>query len=659
MTLFARLPLASIFVLGIPSLLLAQGRSPRVPAVRLANPPVIDGRIDEAEWAGTTILTGFTEKSGQIAIQDQTEARIAYDATNIYVAIRCFESVPAQMVGREIKPGAEFDGEDAVSFTINPFGNRQYNGENEFHVNLLNTQTDELDGGRASKREWRGDWKSGVLKLPDGYSVEMAIPWSMLNMPAGKGPRNMDINFERSQARTLLESQWADLTQQGRREFMGIWEGVEPPEIKRRTSPQFLAYVAPEYDKPKVDFRSGLDIRYGITPQLTSLVSFNPDFRNIEAQIAGIEFTRTERFIGENRPFFTEGQDFFGFGAGFGYGRLFYTQRIPNMDWGAKVFGRINEKTSIGALVTSYTGKQGVGVVRFSNNPGPNGASGLFASTFQTPLRKADSFGASAFSRRGNFDFSINGALERDESKPFTSAGTASISYEVPNMFSTLSYSFIRPDFDPPLGFIPWRDRRGMYSYTEHYREFAKGTIRNANANLFLVDYRTYRGEIQQRGAELGGFLRLRSEIGIGYNYTRMQFFDTVDNTYSMSVTVNPSNRFRQFGGFIQTGNQGGSKATFTNLFANWRLLRGLDLGISQSVFVASGSDRQTIATLSYELSPTQSISGRFVALNGNSNGYFAYRNGGGTGVELYVIVGDPNAERWRNRLSIKAVWAF
>jgi hypothetical protein len=47
------------------------------------------------------------------------------------------------------------------------------------------------------------------------------------------------------------------------------------------------------------------------------------------------------------------------------------------------------------------------------------------------------------------------------------------------------------------------------------------------------------------------------------------------------------------------------------------------------------------------------------VRRSGDTNAYFSFREAGGKGMEYYVIVGDPNATTWQNRVTVKLVWAF
>jgi len=642
---------------------IAQGQSkprvaPEITARLLSVAPKIDGEINEDEWKEADTLTNFSDGQTGSTTIDQTTVRLGYTAESIFVAFIANESDPSKIIGREVTPGAEFSGEDFFQVWINPFGTHGFSGRSRFNVNVLNTQNEEISGGRAAKREWRGIWKSSVKLTAHGWQGEIEIPWKMLNYPEGKN-RTMDINFGRFQNRTQIFSRWADLTAQELSELNGRWNGLTPPKPTFDRA-EFLAYVAPEYDKKESGVRSGLDARYRFTPTMTGLVSLNPDFRNIENQIAGVGFTRTERFVGEARPFFREGSGFFSVGDfPFGFGRMFYSNRIENFDVGAKVFGRVNPKLSIGALATMDTGNATASIVNISADPGARGASNIYMTSLDEPGQTNQTIGGSAYSRRGYFSFSGGFALARKGAERFASAGTAELSYEASNWFSTVKYSYIRPDFQPKLAFVPWTDRRGLYTYTQHSRELRAGPIRDFSTNLFAEYYEDYRGRVQQKGVEYSLNATTRSDISLGLSASEARFYGARDASLSSRVTFNSSNRYKRFGFSHDTGVRGGKPAQFDSVFGSFRILKKLDLGLSQDLFVGQGSERQTIATASYEISPTQSVSGRSVIYNGSSNYYLAYRNGGGTGTEFYVIVGDPNAEKFVSRLSVKLVFSF
>jgi hypothetical protein len=648
----------------LPTLLLAAcalGQTPpRVQAVQIAQPPVIDGVIHEEEWAEASKLTDFWDAVANRSPIDRTDAFLAYDQEAIYVAFRAYDPQPGSLVGREVTPGAEFDGEDTFTFRINPFGNRTWDGQSEFSVNVLNTQSERISGGRTSKREWRGEWQSATMRLVDGWSAEMRIPWKVLNYPAGASLM-MDIQLERYQARTRVGSMWANASLQFRPELFGIWEGVQPPARSRPF--EFLAYIAPEFEKPDgrdpvYSLRAGMDIRKALTSTLTGLVSIAPDFRNIESEIAGIEFTRTERYLDESRPFFTEGGGFLNLTGPFTFGRMFYSRRIENFDVGAKVFGKIDDNLSVGAL-TTYRDDALASVIQLSGNYGPRKGANLYFTSYDVNGLQNQAIGGGLSGRRGSFGFDGQFAEEKDLHGQADHAGSVAVSYEVPKIFAILRYQQIDPGFEPALGYIPWRDRKGAYLYANYDTQYRSGALRSMSSDLFVTHYETYSGDPQQEGFEPSLNFTTRGDTRFGLGFVNMRYFGVLDQLYSLSGTLNASNRFRRFGFYVQKGRRGDDDSLYASAGMSLRVFRKLDVGLNYAHQDYLGTSDQAILTTSYEIDPTRSVSARVVQREEGTNAYLAYRRAGAAGIEYFVILGDPNAQRTSPRLSLKVVWAF
>ncbi|MGH7669202.1 MAG: sugar-binding protein, partial [Gemmatimonadaceae bacterium] len=69
-------------------------------AVRTDAPPIIDGRDDDAVWRDTPPITEFREwnpTQGK-APRFRTEAKVAYDAANLYVFVRAYDPHPDSII---------------------------------------------------------------------------------------------------------------------------------------------------------------------------------------------------------------------------------------------------------------------------------------------------------------------------------------------------------------------------------------------------------------------------------------------------------------------------------------------------------------------------------------------------------------------------------
>jgi len=88
-------------------------------------------------------------------------------------------------------------------------------------------------------------------------------------------------------------------------------------------------------------FEPGLDVKYGITGNLTLDVTLNTDFAQVEADDQQVNLTRFSLFFPEKRLFFQERSSVFDFSLG-GPSRLFYSRRIGLFDEApVRIFGGV------------------------------------------------------------------------------------------------------------------------------------------------------------------------------------------------------------------------------------------------------------------------------------------------------------------------------
>src|SRR4029077_19622965 len=95
---------------------------------------------------------------------------------------------------------------------------------------------------------------------------------------------------------------------------------------------------------------AGLNVKYGITSNLTFDLTYNPDFSQIESDRQQIEVNqRFPILYPELRPFFLEGQEIFRIG---GPVTFIHTRTIVDPRFGAKLSGKVG-RTTVGLLVAN------------------------------------------------------------------------------------------------------------------------------------------------------------------------------------------------------------------------------------------------------------------------------------------------------------------
>jgi hypothetical protein len=623
-----------------------------LPAVRFATPPTIDGDLSDACWQGAARADRFTDALDGRLAPDQTVALVGYDAGHIYVAFHAFDSQPNGIVSRETKRGAFPEGDDIVAVSIDPFHAHQ--NRSFFLVNPLGTQFARLAGGRASKLEWEGAWKAAARTVADGWVAEMAIPWSILNYPAAKGPTTVGINFDRRQARTKVHSWWSNIGLQEFTEKDGHWVGVQLPPFRRELS--LLPYVSSGWQAERGrTARSGLDVRSRLSPTLTLVGTVNPDFANVEEAVEGIDFSYGERFIPDRRPFFQEGQDTRDVGGL--NERYFYSRRIGVFDTGVNLYGKVTGRDNVGLLTAVDLGHRSDWVLSDLHEFGPTSLAGLFLFNRddERESNRVALFGGQV--RKGLWRMAgiysgswVNGGFSGDNAEAF-------FEYQSPRWNALLAPLYIDPGYRHDLGFIPFTGFKGIFSAVTYRREWRQGPLRSLRVGTNSLDTQHYDGALfqQQRGVSLNVQTRGDLSFDLGWDGGRFEEFD--DSVFSVGLRTRASDPFHNYGLRLSRGRRAGDPITFLTPSVTWRFGQSLTVGLASALLYHQEDLQQHVFTFNYDFSPRRGIVGRIVSQTGGTNGYLAYRRSGYGGVETYLIVGDPNGTRFDQRVMTKVVW--
>lgn len=617
---------------------------------RAAQPPIIDGKLDDPIWKqaprAETFIDGITDKPAD----EQTEAWLAYDDKAIYVAFHCHDRKPQEIVARELRYGGSMSGDDSVSFGIDPYYSRG-SDQSSFLVNARGTQAEYIAGGRTAKREWSGIWHAAAQRNADGWTAEMQIPWHVLNYPHGKRGVRMGINFNRNQARTQVASTWSSLTRSYRSELIGVWQGIDSPAGSLGNPLRWLTYGTTEFGGSGSDGkpRTGMDLRFTPSERLSSVVSLFPDFRNIEQAVEGIQFSRTERYVSESRPFFQEGSEYFP-GA-------FYSRRIETFDMGTKAFGRIDPHLSYGLLSLLRGDREGDMVGQTSYSLGEQANVSLYGMFGRGGRPQNEQSGLMWRTRQGNW----YQAGEWNRARTGTDGGTehgTRFGYGDGRWSVDMGYSDTSPEYSPALGYVGFTNSRS-YSVDGGYGpEWRHGPFRSLGVFGSAEYSARYGGAPYSRSASGGISLATRSNYQFSIAREVGQFESAEDGVTSLRVVGNTNDRRNRWVVGYQWGVLDSHPSSYWSLGMTRRLFRRLDFGFSASFRRDIERREQVIGTVGWEFDSHRALTGRLVQTDGKLNWYMAYRNSGGLGHEVYVILGDPNASQFKTRVAVKWVWA-
>ena len=203
-------------------------------AVKVEKPPKIDGKLDDKCWKIAPQTDKFTHVSTEKPVKDQTIVKLVYTDKAIYVAWRMHDSDPKNIIKHQTKDHIRFVNEDSVCFSIDPFHTHRSAQRTLFMANPLGKKFVQFATARPKNSEYADRWKVAANIVKDGWVVEMAIPWQILDYPETTEPILMGINFDRKQQRTGEHSWWSNVGDEKLYSKDGNWMQVLPPSKSSR-----------------------------------------------------------------------------------------------------------------------------------------------------------------------------------------------------------------------------------------------------------------------------------------------------------------------------------------------------------------------------------------------------------------------------------------
>ena len=297
-------------------------------AIRVTEPPKIDGRPDEAIWKSAPVASDFVEytpRNGTLPTL-RTEIRFVYDDMALYILAVMFDPRPDSIckeLGR--RDQIESLNTDYISFDILPYndGLNMY----EFKVSPANLQNDCKYSAIGQDITWDAVWESVTQITDSAWIAEVKIPYSALRFPKIEN-QVWGINFWRNMQRYHEYSTWSwvDNKSQDIFRYYGTLTGITEikPPVRLSVSPYISGYMEKSPDNKNWSWmlRGGLDLRYGINESYTLDMMLIPDFGQVQSDDQVLNLTPFEIRYDEKRQFFTEATELFN------KCEIFYTRRV-------------------------------------------------------------------------------------------------------------------------------------------------------------------------------------------------------------------------------------------------------------------------------------------------------------------------------------------
>ncbi len=305
----------------------------------------LDGRLTEKIWQIIPPADNFVQQDPleNAPPSEKTLVRVAYDRHFLYVGIRALDSHPDKIEG-QLTRRDENSSSDWLAVMIDSY--RDFQTAFYFALNAAGVRQDKLitNDGETENLNWNPVWSGAVSRDEKGWSAEFRIPFSQIRF--SHAPEQVwGFQIYRKIRRLNEIDYWAPEP----KDAAGIVSNFgELRGLKAIPSPKKLELLPYGLVSEKITGRNpanpftnghafsgngGLDLKYGLTSNLTLNATVNPDFGQVEADPSELNLTAYETYFEEKRPFFVEGKNIFdenlALSGNSAYSEnLFYSRRI-------------------------------------------------------------------------------------------------------------------------------------------------------------------------------------------------------------------------------------------------------------------------------------------------------------------------------------------
>ena len=325
-------------------------RGPEIHVTRAAGPITIDGDLADPGWRGAArVDTWFETRPGDnVPPKVKSVGYVTYDDRYFYAGFHFYDPDPSRIrapyadhddISEAIDYGGVIldtrnDGRTAVLFLATPRG-----------VEYDSVSNDATGNEDASPDFY---WDAAGRITSDGWVLEIRIPFSSLRY-TGSGPQSWGIMLFRNYPREFRYQFFSMPLPRGSSCFVchanpltGL-DGLPSAEhlvVAPYLSAKQEALPRGDLGTPlangPTDLTGGVDVKWLPTPDSAVDATINPDFSQVESDVAQI--SANERFAllyPEKRPFFLEGNELFATPI-----QAVYTRAITSPRWGARATGK-------------------------------------------------------------------------------------------------------------------------------------------------------------------------------------------------------------------------------------------------------------------------------------------------------------------------------
>ncbi len=376
-----------ILWVAMPAAGYGQSSAPPLTIDRLDGPIELDGIPDEEAWDKLSPLpmTMYLPESGKTPTE-KSDIRIGFTSEYLYIGAKLYDGEPSKIQTTALDRDSGSPSDDWLGIMIDTFNDNE--NMLGFFVTPGNSRTDltvynDAQGNFPISISWNTFWDTETVQNEEGWFAEMRIPFKSLRYQSTGDEVVMGVIVQRWIARKSESSIYPSIPND-----WGWW-GQYKPSLARKMKFDSLESQRPFYVTPyllggfgqrhelngpetaylrddNLTYDAGIDVKYGLTSNLTLDLTVNTDFAQVEADNQQVNLTRFSLFFPEKRKFFQERASLFDLNFG-GPNRLFYSRRIGINDGqevrilgGARLVGRVGE-WDLG-FINMQTARDGPGI---------------------------------------------------------------------------------------------------------------------------------------------------------------------------------------------------------------------------------------------------------------------------------------------------------
>lgn len=435
--------------------------------------PVIDGLLNDSCWRADPTAVDFLmlePNSGSPASQP-TFVYCCFDDRNLYIAARLLEDRIDQLQTTCNTRDGDVIKDDCFVVMLDTYHDRS--NAYYFAANSQGVQNDGriIDDGRTIDENWDGRWISKAVRDSIGWSIEIAIPFSELRHAAADSII-WGVNFYRIERPHGEVSSWSPVSAWCRVSQYGSLSGLTVKSRLQRF--ELLPYGMMQYFNraDSLQGKTGIDIRWSITPNLNANATILPDYAQVEADPYQFNLSYQqgqELYLPEKRPFFMEGSSIL-----YTPLQLFYTRRVSDIQAGGKVYGTIGSTELLVVDAQTKDPERNYSLLRIKQGMGHGITGGLLA----TNLQRSDSFSRAlgadlCMPVYGPLLLTLQGAGSENIGMHGDKwAGTGRLNVNTPTSSLNFYATRIGNDFSVAQGFISPYNVGSFYTYSYASRRF-------------------------------------------------------------------------------------------------------------------------------------------------------------------------------------------